>query len=41
MKKKAAAKKELEPAPIQQYDYFTFLNDKKAVLIIDISDLKK
>ena len=41
MKKKTAAKKELEPAPIQQYYYFTFLNDKKAVLIIDISGLKK
>jgi hypothetical protein len=41
MKKKAAAKKKLEPAPVQKYDYFTFLNDKKAVVIIDISDLKK
>jgi hypothetical protein len=41
MKKIRSAKKELEPAPIQQYDYFTFLNDKEAVLIIDISDLKK
>ena len=41
MKKTEAAKKELEPVPIQRYDYFTFLNDKKAVLIIDISGLKK
>jgi hypothetical protein len=41
MKKPPSAKKELKPAPIQQYDYFTFLNDTKAVVIIDISDLKK
>ena len=41
MKKKAAAKKELESEPVEQYDYFTFLNDKKAVVIIDISGLKK
>jgi len=41
MKKNPAAKKELESEPANQYDYFTFLNDKKAVLIIDISGLKK
>jgi len=39
MKKNTAAKKELDPPPIQQYDYFTFLNDNKAVVIIDISGL--